>query len=179
MTQSQDWIDTTSFHTANDDETIYATAEDCYDVLKRYDKVNVKKMLIVVVPFGIPGSGKSTFLKTMREVTERLGWSLDSVSSDATRGECMEQYIEKNPESTRKEAFDNTNKPASKAFDQKLATRIRASSKSKSPVHVLFVDKNHPPNGIPKTMNLISINSPDNFLVRKLYLIPSITHPIK
>ena len=65
----------------------------------------MKKLLLIIIPFGTPGSGKSTFLKTLKNISSNINWKIDSISSDETRNECMENLIKKK-KCSRKEAFD-------------------------------------------------------------------------
>lgn len=51
----------------------------------------------MIIPFGITGSGKSTFLNALTEIVKRLKWSITSVSSDGIRGEHMKKYMESHP----------------------------------------------------------------------------------
>lgn len=56
---------------------------------------------------------------------------------------------------------------------------MKNSEKAYSNVHVIFVDKNHPVNGIAKTRQLIVQNLPQTGTECKLlYLVPKITNPI-
>lgn len=56
---------------------------------------------------------------------------------------------------------------------------IKESDKPSSSVHVIFIDKNHPPNGLDKTVSMINQNLPRDCVSKKLYLIPKIYSPIK
>ena len=51
--------------------------------LPQEDQYPKKKTVIVIVPFGVPASGKTTVWEMLKEHLESLpGWSCDSVSSD-------------------------------------------------------------------------------------------------
>ena len=52
--------------------------------------------VIFIIPFGVPGSGKSTIWKKLKERLDSEDgkeWSYASVSSDAIRGELMKEQI--------------------------------------------------------------------------------------
>ncbi len=41
-----------------------------------------KKLIVVIIPFGIPASGKWQTITTLKIVAEKLGWTLDYESRD-------------------------------------------------------------------------------------------------
>ncbi|CDW91204.1 UNKNOWN [Stylonychia lemnae] len=136
-----------------------------------------KKTVIVIIPFGITGSGKTTLRENLSQIVqEKLRWNFKYVSSDEIRKECMDKAMQ-NGKMTRDEAFDRTGREAIKQFDYKLQKTISDISKSTKTFHVVFVDKNHPKNGIAKTVGLIHEKIPDGVNLKKLYLIPRITQP--
>lgn len=52
--------------------------------------------MFIIIPFGVPGSGKSTILKALKakiETLDRAEWSFATVSSDAIRAEKMAPLI--------------------------------------------------------------------------------------
>jgi tRNA uridine 5-carbamoylmethylation protein Kti12 len=119
-----------------------------------------KRLVLAIIPFGIPGSGKSTFLKTLTKVVGNLNWSIASVSSDGVRQELIDKMLKKDSSLTRDQAFDRTAKAAGAEFNKQLEKLVKSSDKAYSNVHVIFVDKNHPVNGIAKTRQLILQNLP-------------------
>jgi len=51
-----------------------------------------KKSLTIIVPIGMPGMGKTTYLKVLKNVIEnKFSGSLDVISSDKIRKECMDE----------------------------------------------------------------------------------------
>jgi len=60
-----------------------------------------KRLVLAIIPFGIPGSGKSTFLQTLTKVVGNLNWSIASVSSDGVRKELIDKMLKKDPSLTR------------------------------------------------------------------------------
>ena len=136
----------------------FFTCDDCYKellTLKERQEKAKKKLVLAIIPFGIPGSGKSTFLKGLKSIVERLKWTIVSVSSDEVRGEHVKKYIETHPGVSNKEAFDKTGKTATQNFNKRVEQLIRESEKSPSGVHIIFIDKNNPPNGLDKTVGMI------------------------
>ena len=84
---------------------------------------------------------------------EKLGsmeegeWTFDSVSSDSIRANLMKEFIDAGK--TKKEAFDATGRSGPKAYGDafsRLCSEAHTSVKGKN--HVIFLDKNHPINGI-------------------------------
>ena len=121
------------------------------------------------------GSGKSTFLKTLTQIVKKLDWSISSISSDALRKELVDQYREKFPDIAEKEAFDKTAKSAGAEFNRRLEKLINDAGKAAhKPVHVIFIDKNHPPNAIDRTVKTINEKLPQGCKGKILYLIPKI-----
>jgi hypothetical protein len=131
-------------------------------VLKDHD------MTYVIIPMGIPGMGKSNLISSFREIVEELGCTMDVVSSDVVRQECMKEYMEKNPTAKFDQAFDKTRNAAKMKFD----AEIRRSLDKDSDHHVLFIDKNHPPNAIKGTLELLSKFCPYGRKLRIAALIP-------
>jgi hypothetical protein len=72
--------------------------------------ISDKKLVITIIPFGIVGSGKSTFYKTLTQIASKLKWSIASLSSDALRKELVTGYMEKFPKIDEREAFEKTGK---------------------------------------------------------------------
>ena len=134
------------------------------------------RTVILIIPFGVPGSGKSTILKKLRERIESLGsadWSIDSVSSDAIRAELMAELIKQGK--TKKAAFDQTGRSGPQAYGRafgKLCSEAMGAGKAKT--HIIFCDKNHPVNGLKRVNDDIRKNLAGNVQVSKLYMIPDI-----
>jgi tRNA uridine 5-carbamoylmethylation protein Kti12 len=131
--------------------------------------------VLTILPFGIVGSGKSTFLKTLTQIVKKLDWSISSISSDALRKELVDKYREKFTDIAEKEAFDKTAKSAGAEFNRRLEKLINDAGKAAhKPVHVIFIDKNHPPNAIDRTVKTINEKLPQGCKGKILYLIPKI-----
>lgn len=66
--------------------------------IKREKKLQVARTVIVIVPFGVVGSGKSTIeknLKAMLMEKDSADWTFDSISSDQIRSDLMAPLIER------------------------------------------------------------------------------------
>ena len=72
------------------------------------DETKPEKTVIVIIPFGVPGSGKSFIWDLIKQKIGSLPkdeWSCHSISSDGIRGEMMDKLV-KEKGITRDEAFD-------------------------------------------------------------------------
>ena len=116
--------------------------------------------------------GKSFFVKDLEAECAARGYTVDTISSDGIR----ESYINKNIKKyrNRDEAFQKTHKPARDEFFRKLSQLTHAEAKSR---HVIFLDKNHPPNAIDQTVEAARSHSPDTE-VRVVGLIPNSQEPL-
>ena len=100
-------------------------------------------------------------------------WSFDTISSDTIRGDLMAPLMANGK--TRDQAFQATAKSGpqayAQAFERKCDEAIRGN---KGKNHVIFLDKNHPVNGIRRVNEDIRKNFSKSrgFNVRKLYMIP-------
>ena len=122
---------------------------------------------IVLVPVGIPALGKSTLVTSIRELLDP-NWSFTVVSSDAIRREEMEKYMRKNHTKNLDLAFEKTCKSGPTAFFQ----RVEQSLNSKKSVHVLVLDKNHPPNAIGKTLETLRRRVPRGRQLKTVLVLP-------
>lgn len=84
--------------------------------------------------------------------------------------------LKKNPKLTYNEAFEKSRVKANQNYDSKLneiITRLTKEAK-KGELSIVFLDKNHPPNGIFNAVNLIDRAMPSSVPYRKLYLVPEV-----
>lgn len=76
--------------------------------------------MIVLIPFGVVGSGKTTFYHKLASLcTAKLGWSCQRVSSDEIRGQHMGVLMAKTG-MNRDKAFSKTKDSAKEEFDRLL-----------------------------------------------------------
>jgi signal recognition particle GTPase len=91
-----------SFKTALDtqpltDESFYSF-DECYSTLRTLgassdDQLPNSRLVLAIIPFGVTGSGKSTFFNTLAKVAEKLKWTLSSISSDTVRKGLMDKLM--------------------------------------------------------------------------------------
>jgi len=108
-------------------------------------KSDFRKKIIVFIPIGIPGMGKTKHIKMLTELFEQKDMSMTTISSDQIRKRIMDKKKEENPGITHQEAFDTTGKEAAKAYLEAIENALMKSKENNQHVHALFFDKNHPP----------------------------------
>lgn len=114
--------------------------------------------------------GKSFYLRNvLKHLTEET--KLKSISSDAIRGAMIQDYLKKNPGSTKDKAFSATAKPYGKAYSDELTKVLRACENR----DVLFLDKNHPPEGAKKVCQ--QLDGFKDLKIKKVALVPCSTRP--
>lgn len=82
------------------------------------DEVQVERrpMVVVVIPFGLAGAGKSFCFRALQaKIQETEGCTFDVISSDGIRGEMVQKLMEKE-KITRDDAFQKTAKSANKEY---------------------------------------------------------------
>jgi hypothetical protein len=74
------------------------------------------------MPMTIPSCGKSQFAKALHDYAEKasIDTQILSISSDRVREGLMKEYMAKNKNVTKQEAFDRTDKPSRTAYDNAL-----------------------------------------------------------
>lgn len=87
---------------------------------KPFDFENFNKRILVIVPMGLPGLGKSTLVKSIQSFCEQNGLGFLMVSSDETRKQKIDELISKNKKLTMDEAFQRSGKAAGTAFFKQL-----------------------------------------------------------
>ena len=108
--------------------------------------------VVLVVPMGIPGIGKSHICPYMKTISEDSGWHFSSISSDLITEEVMSEHTSKNPKLEKKLLFQKSYKKSKKLFEQTLSNLLA----QKLDKHLIYLDKNHPPNaiyGLRETLN--------------------------
>lgn len=115
-------------------------------------KESTQNVVLVIIPMGLPGLGKSTLVKSILPALDQIGITYSIIESDQIRAELMEKMERTHPKLSRDERFEKTTKSSSnnyiKALDQKL-------KEPRSTHHIIFMDKNHPPNALPKIFSTI------------------------
>ena len=112
--------------------------------------------IIIIIPITLPGSGKTELIKYLKNTTSKYGIYFDYISSDDIRKKEIEIYMQKIPGMTEREAFNRSRNYYNKSFQQEIETKFKTlylNNKLKN--CLLFIDKNHPPNAINKTIEPI------------------------
>ena len=125
---------------------------------KNYDNKNInddEKLLVVLVPMTLPGSGKTSFVNSLRDIMNEKKISFFSISSDAIRANLMSTLMARNRRMSRDEAFQQTGKYAGKEFEKALREQIELYIDCKNNKGLLYIDKNHPPNAISRSLDTI------------------------
>ena len=79
-------------------------------------QTETRPMVIVVIPFGLAGAGKSFCFKALQaKINETEGCTFDVISSDGIRGEMVKKLMEKE-KCSRDDAFQKTAKTANKEY---------------------------------------------------------------
>jgi hypothetical protein len=124
---------------------------------------NGSKTILVIMPVGIPGMGKSTFIETqLRPYFEsQPGVKFVTFASDAIRKEVLDSTMAKNKSQgiskTRDQVFLDTGKRASSLFMQTLDQKIYEAIEDQTYLHhVICLDKNHPPDALNSTVESIN-----------------------
>lgn len=151
-----DYIDTYNLHRNPFESVKKEYLQEINKMKKRNkskSKVNLnEKLLVVLVPMTLPGTGKTTFVNSLREIMNDLKIQFFSISSDAIRADLMSTLRVKNRKMTREEAFSQTGKYAGREFEKQLKYIIDLYLDGRNDKGVLYIDKNHPPNAISRTM---------------------------
>lgn len=125
---------------------------------------------IVFIPLTIPGMGKSYLYKeVVKSYCEENGLTVRLVSSDQIRQSEMSKLKQKEPTLSENALFVKTRETADEAFSKLLIHYLKERSNEDK---IIFIDKNHPPNAIKKTIELIHAHKPRNSDVRLLALMP-------
>jgi hypothetical protein len=124
----------------------------------------------VIVPLTIPAIGKSWLAEVIREAFD---CPLSILSSDKVRREAMDAYQVKFGVN-RDVAFDKTTKSARGSFMRELAA---ACSTVADPISIVFLDKNHPPNGIEGLMRELTEKCSRSRDIIVIGLVPECSQP--
>ena len=112
--------------------------------------------IVIIIPITLPGSGKTELITYLKNSTSKYGIHFDYVSSDDIRKKEIEIYMEKIPGMTEREAFNRSRNYYNKSFQEEIENKFKTvylNNKLKN--CLIFIDKNHPPNAINKTIEPI------------------------
>jgi len=123
------------------------------------------------VPISVPGMGKTFFYeKVLVPYCQQRNIPLNVVHSDEVRKTCMDRLAERQKKLSKDQLFEMTGKDANKMFMDKVEAKLRFNTKAGS---ILYVDKNHPPNGIEKIVSHIRSKVPPGYKAEILALAPN------
>jgi len=125
--------------------------ETSKEIKEEETKKKLKGKILVFIPIGIPGMGKTTFLSILKKLLEEKGCAITIISSDIIRKRHMDAVLKGEPSITEKKAFEKTAKPAKIEFFNEVENAI-SRTKALNQTHIIFLDKNHPPNIIQETI---------------------------
>ena len=125
--------------------------------LDNYKKENTSlAKIVILIPITLPGSGKTELIKYLQKSTEKYGIRFDYISSDDIRKKEIEIYMKKIPGVTEREAFNKSRIFYNKSFQDEIETKFKNIYLDNKINHsLLFIDKNHPPNALNKTIEPI------------------------
>lgn len=88
-----------------------------------------KRRVLIVIPFGVPGSGKSFVMNGLKDAIakERPDWTFEEISSDDMRRVQMDKLLKVSADMTKEEAFEKTIKTGPKIFAGQLAKMLKLS----------------------------------------------------
>ena len=112
--------------------------------------------IIILIPLTLPGSGKTELINYLQSLANKYNIYYDYISSDDIRKKEIEIYMKKIPGMTEREAFNRSRNFYNKSFQEEIETKFKKiylNNKIKN--SLLFIDKNHPPNAINKTIEPI------------------------
>ena len=112
--------------------------------------------IIILIPITLPGSGKTELITYLQNTATKYGIYFDYISSDEIRKKEIEIYMKKMAGMTEREAFNRSRNYYNKSFQEEIETKFKKiylNNKLKN--CLLFIDKNHPPNAINKTIEPI------------------------
>lgn len=91
-------------------------------ILKAEDeKTQHKNKVIVLIPIGIPGMGKSSFIQqTLESLQTEKHLALNVVSSDKIRKETIDAFLHSHPEKSQKEALSSTSRETAEVFHSQV-----------------------------------------------------------
>lgn len=139
---------------------------------KVIDENDQRPKVYIFVPISIPGLGKSFYVENvMKEYCKAASIDLRVVSSDQIRRASMDALIKRSKGMNLQTAFEKTGKEANKQFMDTIEQKLRINIKQNM---VLFIDKNHPPNAIEKTLSHLRRITPSLYKPEIIALIPKL-----
>ncbi|KRX03494.1 hypothetical protein PPERSA_02873 [Pseudocohnilembus persalinus] len=139
--------------------------------------VKEKKKLYFFIPISVPGMGKTTLCDILRQNIEKVDKdsSLLVISSDLIRKQLIDNKKQKKPFLNEDQLFEQTKSQYNKEYFKTLKEIIQQKSQQEQSNNIfIFLDKNHPPNGIEKAINDIKNVIPINYDHEIIGLVPKV-----
>lgn len=132
------------------------------------------KKIFIIVPMGIPAMGKSFVKEIFKAAFEAKGSTFSVISSDIVRAECMKNYMKTSGNYDKENAFIKSNKSAKKLFNKLISKEMETKTQN----HAIFLDKNHPPNSVPRLLEEINKYTHMKSSIKFIALVPEISKPL-
>ena len=156
---------------------IFQKNEETIQKIKKQDSNEEcrRNQLVVIIPMGIPGMGKSTAKKIMKSLLEEKGISFYSLSSDEIRKKEFDDYEKNNVilDYNRNEVYKATSSTSSQKFFEGLKSILNMIGNGNNKRNVFFLDKNHTPNIIGTTTNYLKNHCPLSVNMKIIALLPN------
>lgn len=125
-------------------------------------RLNIPDGTYVFVPMGIPAMGKSMFVSTFQSVSDELGASFTMICCDTIRARVIKEYIDEHGNEEDKETvYQKTGKKTNQIWFEEMENAV----KPKSNISFVYLDKNHPPNGVKSTLAAIKRGNSDAHMI--------------
>ena len=105
-----------------------------------------------------------------------------TISSDKIHKELIDEVLKKNKgkKNNFEEIREKTSKQSKNLFVERFSILMKSINSSNENLHVLFVDKNHPPNGgIEKAIKLLKDNVKKGIDLKVIAIAPKCVNPLK
>ena len=116
---------------------------------------NISKV-IILIPITLPGTGKTELINYLKIYTKKYNVYFEYISSDEIRKKEIEKLMINIPGMTEKEAFMRSRNNYNKSFVEDIENKFKKiylDNKIKNTL--IYIDKNHPPNAINKSIEPI------------------------
>lgn len=92
----------------------------------------------------------------------------------------MEDYLKRNPAKSHKDAHDKTRKATNDAFYAEITDVVKKIADSEEDASILFIDKNHPPEALDRTVeHLDSLTLPKSVVLKTIAVLPELSEELE
>lgn len=114
-----------------------------------------EKLILVVLPLTLPGCGKSSLISLASSKLTSDSCECISISSETIRLKVLKKFSTMPTEFAQKKSLPNYNKIFVEELRilciNRLDSLLKCAIKSYKRTHIIFIDKNHPPDAIRKS----------------------------